>query len=468
MTTIAIAGAKGGCGKTTTTLGLAEAVGRTGTTSLAVDADRQLPNLHLTGGTERTPTLAALEKLETDDRPALEDIAQQSPRVDAVGIVSAPTADTPVDVETALERLATGSVPVFVDCPSCAGPDLVEALSPADGVLVVTTETNRSLQAAETTVDIARRLDRRVLGVVCNRCESVPDAVTERFPVDVPILSAIPESDTPLTDELATVAFDDLAARLEPHLSPRPVFDADRLRTGLDELDRSLGGGLPPGSVLTLTAPSASQLEHLLGRMTVPRGTLYLATDRPVSAVERSLEATPLETGTPTIRSVHEPPGDAEDPTNGGRVDATDDGRTPKAEAATRAIDRALELVEKLPDGATLLVDSVDALERAERPHYRTFLHAVHDRMVETDGLAVLCVLEPSKRSNLNVRESRSLATQVADVALELEPTTGSSSGRLLSIRKCRFASIVPSTVDLTADLDAEADDSDDVQPRFK
>jgi len=86
---IAIAGAKGGCGKTVTTIGLAEAVGRRGTTSIAVDADCQLPNLHVVGGVDRTPTLAALES-DAD----VESVVQRSPRTSNVGLLSAPNRRT--------------------------------------------------------------------------------------------------------------------------------------------------------------------------------------------------------------------------------------------------------------------------------------------------------------------------------------------------------------------------------------
>ncbi|PSP59844.1 transcriptional regulator, partial [Halobacteriales archaeon QH_7_66_37] len=39
---------------------------------------------------------------------------------------------------------------------------------------------------------------------------------------------------------------------------------ADRLRTGIDVLDRKLGGGLPAGSMVTLSASPRSQAELFL------------------------------------------------------------------------------------------------------------------------------------------------------------------------------------------------------------
>ena len=50
---------------------------------------------------------------------------------------------------------------------------------------------------------------------------------------------------------------------------------AERLRTGIDVLDRKLDGGLPAGSIVVLNATPASQAELFLYELTATRGTLY-------------------------------------------------------------------------------------------------------------------------------------------------------------------------------------------------
>src|SRR6056297_786250 len=57
---LAVAGGKGGAGKTTTTLGLAAALGRQRRRVVAVDADREMPDLHAMAGVARTPGLDAV------------------------------------------------------------------------------------------------------------------------------------------------------------------------------------------------------------------------------------------------------------------------------------------------------------------------------------------------------------------------------------------------------------------------
>ncbi|MFC7213643.1 AAA family ATPase [Saliphagus sp. GCM10025334] len=434
MTIVAIAGVKGGCGKTTTALGLAEAVGRTGASALAVDADRQLPNLHVMAGTDRTPMLEAV--CADDEEPganadAMSDVdvdvdrsqdantapfagAQRSPRAGNVGIVSAPPTDAAIDLESAIGCLDDdGWGTVFVDCPSGAGPELVDPLSAADGAVVVTTGTERSVVAAETTVDVARRLDVPILGVVCSRCDAIPPGLEARLGVEV--LGAIPEVEesSPLTADAATDAFDHVVERLERSgLATFGNADRGRLPIGVDAVDRALGGGVPAGSVVTLTAPPASQVEHLLYGVTAVRGTLYLATDRSKAQVERAIRRTPRRTGTPTIRSLA-----------GERVE--DD------------LDRVLELLEKLPEGATVIVDVVDALERADRRPYREFLSSVVERVVETESVVVLYGLRDGHEPR-----NRRLTVQVSDVVFEVpSPNRGGAVGTDPRVRvsKCRF-----------------------------
>lgn len=493
MATFAIAGAKGGCGKTTTTIGLAEAVGRTGRTALAVDADRQLPNLHVMGGTNRTPTIAdvgpeaatdsrgggdvvdshargANTALETDPsadpvdatKARVERVAQQSPRVDTTGLIAAPLPEDSLSLETALARLDLPSVPTFVDCPSGAGPDLLEPLSAADGVIVVTTDTDRSLAAAETTIDVAGRLGVPVLGVIWSRCSTVPESAASRLPAQS--LGAVPECSEPLIDDEACTALESVVERLEQHLFPEPTIDADRLSTGIEGLDCGLGGGVPPGSVLLLEAPLASQIERLLARTTEPRGTLYLAAGRSVQSVARSFEALDRDAELPTIRAI--PPASSDTGADGadetdGSVRAADRVGADGGSRAVSAIEHAEALVDRLPDGATLVLEGLNVLERAPAPRYRTFLGRLETRTRETAGMTIISrsVGGPCQPGNGQLRRcAQSMADLVATLGSARSravtaPGVGSGHPhprrqQLLEVSKCRFGRC-PSPVDL-------------------
>lgn len=412
---IAIAGAKGGCGKTTTTLGLAEGFARTGTPAIAVDADRQLPNLHVIGCVDREPTLAARSAEES-----IRSIAQPSPRASSAGIVPAPKSADRVDIESAFSGPEDDSIQTIVDCPSGAGPDVIEPLSGADGVIVVTSDGGRSLAAAETTVEMARRLGVPVLGTVLNRCADVPEAVESW--VDVPVLGVVPEAESPLTDEETTTAYEAIVETLRTRNATSrtpPEYNDDLLPTGIDRLDRRLGGGLAPGSIVALTGEPASQSEQFLYGATAPRGTLYLSTERTAANVSRAIESSSVESGNPTIRHLS--------------------GSEPLEDAAT--------MIDKLPDGATLVVDLVDALERHDRLAYVTFLNELKERMVETGSIAFLHCLDGADRP-----DNRSTTVHAVDAVFDLQMAVsgiGTDVEHYLSIPKFRHDSAFTETIEL-------------------
>ncbi|QLK27251.1 chromosome partitioning protein [Natrinema zhouii] len=412
---IAIAGAKGGCGTTVTTIGLAEAVGRRGTVSIAVDADCQLPNLHVAGGVDRTPTLAALESDAN-----VESVVQPSPRTSNAGLLSAPDSSDEIDFEAVFERLESDTGRAFVDCPSGAGPDVVEPLSAADGMIVVTTDSERSITAAETTIEMARRLEVPILGTVVNRCESIPQAV--RSWTDVPVLGRVPNGTSPLTDEVTRAAYDDIAATVATRTARDgtvPSYDESLLRTGCDPLDRAFGGGLEPGSMVAVVAAPASCSEQVLSETTAVRGTLYLSTERSAANVQRALETVPTTTGNPTVRRLS-------------RSDRL-------AEAAAMA--------DKLPTSSTLIIDPVNALERHDRDEYVSFLDDLKEQLVATGSIGLLhCLNGPAIPSN------RTVTTHAADAVFEIAAVTPEASADVehyLSVPKCRADGTMTEPIEL-------------------
>ncbi|MCO8268775.1 CDP-4-keto-6-deoxy-D-glucose-3-dehydrase, partial [Haloferax sp. AB510] len=77
---LAIAGGKGGSGKTTTTLGLASALDGP---VLAVDADRDMPNLHAMAGVKRSADAVS-------DGTICEPAVQSHPTDPTVSVLPAP------------------------------------------------------------------------------------------------------------------------------------------------------------------------------------------------------------------------------------------------------------------------------------------------------------------------------------------------------------------------------------------
>ena len=147
-----------------------------------------------------------------------------------------------------------------------------------------------------------------------------------------------------------------------------------RYSTGVTPLDRKLGGGIPPGTVLACFARPASQGELFVGRLAAESETLYLSTERLASAVRSGF--------------------------HGGSPGADDlavvalDGDAPLVDA--------IEHVERVPDRTVVVVDPVGPLERTDPGQFRAFLRTLRSKLTSTDGLGVLYGLkhddEPAQR----------------------------------------------------------------------
>jgi len=179
------------------------------------------------------------------------------------------------------------------------------------------------------------------------------------------------------------------------------------LPTGIDVLDRKLGGGLPAGSMVALTADPASQAELFLYELTATRGTLWLSMDRTAEAVRDSIENTPAETGDPTVRHIS--------------------GEAP--------LDNAGKLVSALPETSNLIVDPLDVLESQEPPsRFRSFMNDLQNHIFNTDSLGILHCLD-----GRSVPPLRDTTEHFADVVFHLSTDiTGDEVENRLAIPKFR------------------------------
>lgn len=158
---LAIAGGKGGCGKTTTALGLARALARRGREPLVLDADCDMPDLHHVAGTERRHGVDALARGAPLDR-----VVQHPTAVPGVSLVTAGRAGR---TDAALRATCEWDGPVLVDCPAGVGPDATRPLRHADGTLVVSTDERQCLEDTGRTVTTAEALDAPPVGALLRR-----------------------------------------------------------------------------------------------------------------------------------------------------------------------------------------------------------------------------------------------------------------------------------------------------------
>jgi len=198
---LAIAGGKGGVGKTTTVLGLSTALDAP---VVAADADPDMPDLHALAGVDRTPTLAAVRE---HDVPT---VAQPHPDDSAVTLLPAPRLGDADAVDQSLDRLARSDRRTIVDCPAGAGPDAAAPLRRADATLLVSTLCAPALRDAAKTAAMARTLDAPPVGVVLTRTRAAPEAVTDLL--GCPVVASVPSAEPPiLDDEAARAAYRQLA-----------------------------------------------------------------------------------------------------------------------------------------------------------------------------------------------------------------------------------------------------------------
>lgn len=202
---LAVCGGKGGCGKTTTTLGLARELAREGPV-LAVDADRDMPDLATLAGVDPVGTPADL-----GDGTAIADLARPlRERPDAAVLPAAP-GDDRTDLELALRAAAGRAEPTLVDCPAGGGPAAVAPIRAADRALIVTSPTPPSLRDAAKTAALARTVDTPVAGAALTRAREVHEGVPRLL--ETPVV-ALPPAEDPLSDSDVRAARRRLVDRL--------------------------------------------------------------------------------------------------------------------------------------------------------------------------------------------------------------------------------------------------------------
>ena len=140
----------------------------------------------------------------------------------------------------------------------------------------------------------------------------------------------------------------------------------DQLSTGVAALDRELNGGIPAGSLVAVTGRPASRADRLLYELASARRSLYLTATRSETAVRDALTASGAGLDRCAVK----------------RIDAE------------RPLDHAYQLIQRVTEPATVVIDPVNAIERAGEGRLAEFLNALRARLTETDGVGVLHCLD--------------------------------------------------------------------------
>ncbi|WP_136717277.1 RAD55 family ATPase [Halorientalis salina] len=135
------------------------------------------------------------------------------------------------------------------------------------------------------------------------------------------------------------------------------------LSTGVDLLDSAMGGGVPPGSLVALTAPPRAQSEPLLYEMAAANPTRYLSTLRTSEEVTEAITA--------TLPS-----------TSGVSIDV-------RAVDGDEILANPEQSLGSLDSHSLVIIDPTTELEQGDRERYRSFLDTCKRALRMTDSVGL-------------------------------------------------------------------------------
>lgn len=189
----AIAGGKGGVGKTTVTANVAVALAEMGYDVAAVDADLGMTNLGAFLGIEvETGIHAALA-----GQAGVEDVIVPGPA--GVAVVPgredlAATADAdPANLNAVIDPLTERADVVLVDTGAGLSHENLVAYGRSDGIFLVTTADDVAVGDAGKTGELADRVDAPVIGTIVTRVDADTDLASLGTRLDRDVVAAVPE-----------------------------------------------------------------------------------------------------------------------------------------------------------------------------------------------------------------------------------------------------------------------------------
>lgn len=211
----------------------------------------------------------------------------------------------------------------------------------------------------------------------------------------------------------------------------------ERLSTGIGGLDRALDGGVPPGSLVVVTADADSPAERIPYAFADAHPARYYSTLRPGVAVDEAMSAASGGVDGFDFRDKEDSPTRMQDVRRGDLLSGPSDR------------------FAGLSAGETIIVDPVNTLERADREEYRAFLDSLMGGLRSAGGIGVL-----NAHTVPNTPDGRDLTLGLADVVLDLRMLVKDRVSWKLVVKKYRRGSIPPKPLALAFDDGVRVDET--------
>lgn len=197
------------------------------------------------------------------------------------------------------------------------------------------------------------------------------------------------------------------------------------LTTGIEALDSVLGGGMPTGTLVTVSARAASQTEVVLQAIASAHPVEYITTERSEASPNRSLQHSTYNT---TPGGSHDDERDAETTVTAVTAD------TPVSAVEHRVHDVGSNTGSTDSNGAgvsVVIIDVAGVLERAvTTSRYREFLNSLQSTVREHGCVAVLHCHDDAPGENREVTHTISDTVLTVSRATKRKPCSSTWTSR--------------------------------------